>query len=88
MLKQQSSRKELKQQISKWNQGLAVVENPILGDQYAYKLSLLKNNVDLAQEGKMTYEAGEARARSEVKINPQKKSREEFVYFDNSYNQV
>ena len=36
----------------------------------------------------MTYEAGEARARSEVKINPQKKSREEFVYFDNSYNQV
>ena len=40
-------------------------ENPIIGDRYEHKLMMLKKNVDLAQEGKLTYdtlsEAGEDR---------------------------
>ena len=31
-------------------------QNPILGDRYEYKLKLLQNNIDLAQQGKLTYE--------------------------------
>ena len=56
MLKQ-----NLKENIDERNEGQVVNDNPILGDRYAYKLKLLSNNIELAKEGKFTYDQlGEA----------------------------
>ena len=56
-LKQQVSiRKKLREHIEARNDGFATAENPIIADKYAYKLNQLNNNIDLAQEGKLSYE--------------------------------
>ena len=47
----------MKKHIEERNEGFLTAENPILCDRYLYKLNLLKNKLDLAQEGKLTYEA-------------------------------
>ena len=54
-------KKNLKENIYERNEGQVVNDNPILGDRYAYKLKLLSNNIELAKEGKFTYDTlGEA----------------------------
>ena len=61
-LKRQAILKQnLKENIDERNEGQVVNDNPILGDRYAYKLKLLSNNIELAKEGKFTYDTlGEA----------------------------
>lgn len=46
----------MKRHLAERNDGFVNAQNPILADRYEYKLNLLKNNIDLAQEGKLTYE--------------------------------
>ena len=54
--KQAILKQNLKENIDERNEGQVVNDNPILGDRYAYKLKLLSNNIELAKEGKFTYD--------------------------------
>ena len=53
---QNQAKKRLQKHIDERDHGFNTNENPILGDRYAYKLNMLKDNIELAQEGRLTYE--------------------------------
>ena len=53
---QQDTKRRLREHIEERNDGFLINQNPILGDRYEYKLKLLQNHIDLAQQGKLTYE--------------------------------
>jgi hypothetical protein len=53
---QNEAKKRLKKYIDERDKGFVLNENPILGDRYEYKLNMLKDNIELAQQGKLSYE--------------------------------
>jgi len=74
MKAQLKTKQSLKKHLAERNDGFVIAENPILADRYEYKLNLLRKNIDLAQEGRLTYEEG---GHGEPRVSMRQSNREQ-----------